>query len=228
MNSLAVVAITLFASHLSPASPTEEARIKLELTSQFRTLRIGQQMAITLKIAGPDVHALVEGTEGLTSPPPWPSAFTYNFDFKPTREGVFNLGPYALTFNGQALTSNAIKVTVLPKWDGPYGTFFRMDKTTMVLGEDVELVAETWQQQDASKTFLRPKPSDSFSLSVGQNTSSISLSDGKTSSYYARVTWFLTPKAAGILKITRDSFVDFPAGVEPPNLSVEVTQPEQP
>jgi hypothetical protein len=226
MNTVALVAIALFASHLSPAAPAEEARIKLELTPQFRTLRMGQQMAITLKILGPDVRALVDGTEGVTLPPLKPSAFTYSFEFKPTREGEFNLGPYALTFNGKALTSNTVKITVLPKSDGRYGTFFRVDKTAVVLGEDVELTAEIWAQENTSKT-LRLKPSDSFSQSIGQYASSMSMStDQKT--YNTRRNWLITPKVPGPLRITKDAFVDFPADVEPPNLVVEVKQAEQP
>lgn len=207
-------------SYLSSAVLADDVPMKLELESSIRTLRLSQQTEVWLKIVSPSVHAIVAGTEGVSPSGMKPSAFVYTFDFKPTHEGEYTLGPYSLTFNGQTLTSNITKIHVLPQWDGHYGARFHVDKTTMALGEDVELLFEFWEKSPDYKS-LSLKRSEAFIGTERGMKSNMTQNGGQMVVYMTR-SWLITPKNRGPFHINKDIFSDFPTGIEPPDLVVEV------
>jgi hypothetical protein len=104
---------------------------KLELESGLRTLRLGQETTLKMRIAGAPISRLTEASEGVVPENSRVGAFVYEFRFKPQREGKFTFGPYQLSFNGRNLTSNSLSIYVLPPWDGTYGTFFRVDSNNI-------------------------------------------------------------------------------------------------
>lgn len=200
--------------------------LRLELESNVRTVRLGQEATLRLRIAGPGIRRLTEGSEGISPKNSASGAFVYELGFKPPREGDFTFGPYQLSFNGQQLTSNLVSIFVLPAWDGTYGTFFRADRHSITLGESIELVMETWSTTYEPKhCFL--KRDEAFTYTPGEIIMSSTMSD-KGTWVYARSAWFVTPKKAGEFRITRDLFLSFPEKVEPPDITVMVKEPDPP
>lgn len=211
---------------LSTLAWSGESDLKLELESSVRTLRLGQKTTLRLRIAGAGVRRLTEHSEGIDSSNSKVSSFVYEFGFEPQREGPFTFGPYLLSFNTQPLTSNPLSIFVLPRWDGRYGTFFRIDSNSVTLGESIELVMETWSTQYEVRRCLL-KREEAFTYTIGESTTS-AVTSGKDTQVYSRLSWFITPKQPGEFKITRDLFESFPEGVTAPNLTVTVKEPAQP
>ena len=149
-----------------------ESDLRLELESSIRTVRLGQSTKLKLKIIGSGVYEITEGTEGIEADNMKAGAFVYELEFKPQRNGSFKFGPYSLSVNGQKLTSNQIEINVLPQWDGNYGTFFRVDRDSIVLGEDVELVVETWSKAYDRKSIFLDRSESFVTTSGGSSTSS--------------------------------------------------------
>ncbi len=203
-----------------------DSDLRLELESNVRTLRLGQETTLRLRIVGPGVRRLTEKSEGVSPKDPAASAFVHELGFKPPREGSFTFGPYQLSFNSQELTSNPVSIFVLPAWDGRYGTFFRIDSNSITLGESIELVMETWSKTYESKHCLL-KRDEAFTFTQGAAVMSGTASD-KGTWVYARSVWFVTPKKAGEFRITGDLFLSFPEGVEPPDLTVIVKERDLP
>ncbi len=200
--------------------------LRLELESNVRTVRLGQEATLRLRIAGPEIRRLTEESEGISPKNPASGAFVHELGFKPPREGGFTFGPYRLSFNGQELTSNRVSLFVLPAWDGTYGTFFRTDSNSIALGESIEFVMETWSTtHDPRHCFL--KRDEAFTYTQGETIMSGTKSDKGTWAY-ARSAWFVTPKKAGKFRITRDLFQSFPEKVEPPDITVMVKEPDPP
>jgi hypothetical protein len=200
--------------------------LRLELESNFRTVRLGQEATLRLRILGPGISRLTEGSEGISPKNPAGAAFVCELSFKPPREGDFLLGPYQLSFDGRQLTSNLVSLFVLPAWDGRYGTFFRIDRDSITLGESIELVMETWSTTYDSNHCLL-KRDEAFTYTPAETFMSGTTSD-KGTWVYTRSAWFITPKKAGEFRITRDLFLSLPEKVEPPDLTVLVKEPDPP
>jgi hypothetical protein len=200
--------------------------LRLELESNVRTLRLGQEGTLRLRIAGPGIRRLMENSEGISPKNSAGGAFVYELAFKPPREGDFTLGPYQLSFNDQKLTSNRVSLFVLPAWDGRYGTLFRTDSNSITLGESIEFVIETWTPTYEPKRCLL-KRNEAFTSVPGETIMSSTVSD-KSTRAYVRSVWFITPKQAGEFRITGDLFQNFPEKVEPPNITVIVREPDPP
>ncbi len=200
--------------------------LRLELESNVRTLRLGQEATLRLRILGPGIRHLTEKSEGISPKNPAVGAFVHELGFKPPREGRFTFGPYRLSFNGQELTSNRVSLFVLPAWDARYGTFYRTDSNSITLGESIEFVVETWSKTYEPKHWSM-KRDEAFTSIQGETIMSRFVSD-KSTWAYTRSAWLITPKEAGEFRITRDLFQDFPEGVEPPDITVIVKKPDPP
>jgi hypothetical protein len=200
--------------------------LRLELECNVRTLRLGQEGTLRLRIVGPGIRRLTEDSEGISPKNSAGGAFVYELAFKPPREGDFTLGPYQLSFNDQKLTSNRVSLFVLPAWDGRYGTLFRTDSNSITLGESIEFVMETWTPTYEPKRCLL-KRNEAFTFVPGETIMSSTVSD-KSTWAYVRSVWFITPKKAGEFRITGDLFQSFPKGVKPPDITVVVKEPNPP
>jgi len=213
----------------------EEANLRLELESPVRTLRVNEITKPKLKIIGSDVREITEKTEGISAYNPELGAFVYKFTFHPQKEGEYTLGPYSITVNGRKLTSNQILITVLPQWNGKFGTFFRVDKDSIVLGEDIELHVETWvkEGQEPIPSFTLSRE-ESFSWTPGDSgVHGGRLGDWgepgfRETFHYTRRSWFITPKKAGAFRISKELFKGFPENITPPDIKVMVKNPAQP
>jgi hypothetical protein len=201
--------------------------VTFSVESRVKTVRVGDHISLTLKVEGSDITNIVaRATDGAEFLNPGTGAFQYNCDFTAKKEGKCVFGPYVVSFNGQTLSSRPLTVRVLPKWTGEYGTFFRIDQTNITLGEEVELVQETWGQrrEEYSATHARMKrPNADFDNSYGPSQNSFSVSKGATNCYN-RQTWLLKPKRAGVFKITKELFEELPDGVAPPDFAVTVEE----
>ena len=203
-----------------------ESSMRLELESSVRTLRLGQSTKLKLKLIGSGVYEITEQTEGINADNMKAGSFVYEFEFNPQRKGGFTFGPYSLTVNGQKLMSNQIEINVLPQWDGTYGTFFRIDKGSIVLGEDIELVVETWAKEyDRKSIFLDRKESFSSTTGGSSRYSSRSGKDGEVT--YIKRSWFISPKKTGEFEISKELFREFPDDIELPEFTIQVKEPAQ-
>jgi hypothetical protein len=222
---------TVFASLLWAVSmgcwAGDESAFRLELASPARTLRLGQTTQLKLAIIGSGVYAITEGTEGINADNMRAGSFVYQFEFKPQRTGRFVFGPYSLVVNGQKLESNRASVEVLPQWDGKLGTYFRVDATSIVLGEDVELTVESWASTYESRSMNLGRQ-DSFTWRSGGASSFSSRSDKDGNVCYTKKAWLISPTKAGEFKIDRTVFTDFPQDVTPPDFTITVKEPAQP
>ena len=202
----------------------DESSLRLELESPVKTLRLGQSKKLKLKISGSDVHQITESSEGIDINHMRAGTFVYEFNFKPQRKGIFTFGPYSVEFNGQKLTSNQIKIDVLPQWEGTYGTCFRVDTNSIELGESIEFVMETWSKDRGGYISISLNRDESFSSSMGGGMSSSSFSsDDGTVSYRTR-SWSVTPKTAGEFRITKELFKEFPDNIQAPDITVQVKE----
>ena len=212
---------------LSASVSLASTGITFSVESRVKTVRVGDQISLTLKVEGSDITNIVgRATDQAEFLNPGTGAFQYNCDFTAKKEGKCVFGPYVVSFNGQTLTSRPLTVRILPKWTGEYGTFFRIAQTNIVLGEEVELVQETWGQRrvDYSATHARMKrPHADFDSSYGLSQNSVFVSQGAINCF-DRQTWLLKPKKAGVFKITKELFEALPDGVAPPDFAVTVEE----
>lgn len=197
-----------------------DSDLRLELESSVRTVRLGQETTLRLRIIGPGIGRITEKSEGISPKNPAVGAFTQELAFKPPREGNFTFGPYRLSFNGRELTSNRVSIFVLPAWDGTYGTFFRTDSNSITRGESIEFVMETWSKRYEPKLCVLKRDA-AFTATQGESIMSSMASDNSTW-VYTRTVWFVTPKEAGDFRLTRDAFLSLPEAVEPPDITVTV------
>ena len=226
-----LIALVLTLSVLSTPAWAGDSDLRLELESGMRTLRLGQETTLKMRIAGVGISHLTEESEGVVPENPKAGAFVYEFKFKPQREGKFTFGPYQLSFNGQKLTSNPVSIYVLPAWDGTYGTFFRVDSNSIALGEAIELVMETWSEKYEHVSCSLKGNDGAFALAptAGVGFSAISsTSNGGVSQFYSRSAWRITPKKPGEFRITKDLFLNFPESVNPPDITILVKEIAQP
>jgi hypothetical protein len=157
--------------------------LQLKLESRDKTVRLGQTSTLTLRISGDEISDITKGTEGLDVNLVPRSSFANDFRFRPQREGLFTFGPYEISVNGQKLTSNKVEIFVLPQWHGKFGTFFRVNEKSIVLGEEVELVIETWAKDHQSPLIVMDI-GDSFSRRSGTSSShSVSIGDKRIHCY---------------------------------------------
>jgi hypothetical protein len=214
--------ITIALLHVSAA----ESGLRLELDSSVRSIRLGQSTKLKLKIIGSGIYEITEGTEGINANNMKAGAFVYEFVFKPQRKGMFTFGPYSVSVNGQNLKSNKILINVVSQWEGTYGTFFRVDTNSIVLGEDIELVAETWEKKYSHKSMFLDRK-ESFMMRLGNSSTSTSSfssnADGMV--VYKCRSWYITPKKAGKFTISKDIFKEFPEDINPPEFTIMVAEP---
>lgn len=199
------------------------ADLKLELESERRSVRVGDSVGISLRIVGPGLRKMLRNADGLPLDGFQDDAFVYHFRVRPAREGVFAVGPYSLLFNGQSLQSNGASLTVLPEWEGRCGTFFRVDRSTISLGESFELVAETWSK-DAALPPLSLKSDGRFNTDRSFTMNAQQVEERRWTTY-ACWSWEITPTEAGDFLIDGSLFRDLPETVEPPKLVVHVQGP---
>lgn len=220
--TIAVLTLTIALLHVCAA----ESSLRLELESSVRSLRLGQSAKLKLIIVGSGVYEITEQTEGIEADNMRAGSFVYEFEFKPQRQGLFTFGPYALAMNGQELNSNRITINVLPQWDGTYGTFFRIDAESIVLGNDIELVMETWAKTYEHKSIFLDRQ-HSFVSTMGASSSSMSRSGNEGAVTYMKRSWFITPKEPGIFKISKEIFREFPDDIKEPEFTINVEEPAQ-
>lgn len=235
----AMVALLFILTVCATTAQAEEPGLRLEIRPSQQTLRLGQQMQVQLKIAGPDLNRVIADTEGATMTIEQAQGFTCNMTFKPDGEGAFVLGPYKLTFNGVALESNAVTIQVLPEMGDVVGTFFRVDKTKIAQGESFELVVETRTKTEGPltgqanekmpKVRMKRDPNHSYDLSVGPMKIAGS-TQGRTGSATSLTTriYTVTPKEPGPFHIRRDFFEGIPEDCNDPNITVIVYPDREP
>ncbi len=232
------ILVTLFALvvALSPSCASRrQDDIRLEITSNARTLRIMDSTNVQMRIVGPAVRKMIRDCKEIVSIDSFDESgdffkepdFLFEFSFEPEKLGANTIGPYTLSFNGHELTSNEISIQVLPRWEGKLGTFFRVDRDTITLGEDVEFVMETWSRERYDYNYT-PKYEGGFHCYFESSSHREALEDSDGSIHYARELWHIIPENAGQFRITKDTFARFPDNVDPPNLTVMVKQPAQP
>ena len=221
-NTVLILITTVFA--LSSVAVEKIQPLQLELESLVRTLRLGQSTQLKLKISGSDVCGITEATEGVVPEHLKKGPFSYQFNFKPQREGSFKLGPYCISMNGQKLTSNQIEINVLPQWEGVYGTIFRTNKKAIKLGEPFELVVERWSFADDRIIPNSLKKDDALFSSKSCGTSISTLYDEGERFYYRKRSWLVTPRTTGEFSITKELFSQFPANTPPPDLKIMVNE----
>ena len=198
--------------------------LTLNVESGVKTVRVGDRVTVTLSITGAAVTNIVGATQGARLEDMGNGGFRYDCQFVAQEEGDCVFGPYTVSFNGQSLTSQPLTVHVLGKWSGTTGALFRIDRNRIALGEEVELVQETWSQKrleySASHARVKRAP-DAYEWHMGPSSMSVSTSQGSTN-FSDRQTWLFKPKNRGVFRITKDVFEVLPEGVPPPDLTVTV------
>jgi hypothetical protein len=196
-----------------------EPPFDLKLESMSKSVRVGEPVRLRLKITGEGVHAITQNTPGILRQKT--PSFNYPFEVSTEKEGVLVFGPYKMSVNGHILLSNRVVVRVLPKEQiKKLGTFFRVDKTSVPVGGEIEFTVETWSAsfQRNPIRFIR---STAFSARPGA-TSLNSESGPHGMMVHKTQTWIITPKKAGDLRISRDLFEQFPENLDPPNILIQV------
>jgi hypothetical protein len=219
MNIIFLLAFFCFVSCANEKK--KEISLSLEPTSKTRTLRVGQSIAVELKIVGPYIGDITKNLEGLYFTPLNAPKFVHEFHYKPQKKGDFILGPYSLTFNGKPLTSNSISIKVLPEWDGNHCTLFRVDRDEISLGENIEFVMETWSQKRKRIKIIRAPDNEFTSIQTGYTRSSMHIKNGQET-HYAMKSWIITPKSKGEFLISKDLFREFPDEIELPQPKIHV------
>lgn len=215
--------LTLLAITITLAcAQAEESNLCLELESPTTSLRLGESQKLKLKVSGSDIYDIIKMSEGIDTSNIRTAAFVYEFEFKPQREGSFTFGPYTIEMNGKKLTSNKVGINVCPPWDGSFGTFFRVNKDSISLGESVELIMETWSKNHARISVILDR-NESFSSTMGPMNSSAKMSNGSMTTYLTR-SWVITPKESGEFKIAKELFREFSEGIQPPNFTIKVEE----
>lgn len=188
----------------------EQPQLRLELHSQQQTLRLGQEIQVELRIIGPGVDRIAEGTPGrILSTGPF-SGFVHKIRVKPEQEGPLTLGPYQLSFNGAALESNVLHIDVLPPLVQQPGTFLRVSKTEVRVGESFELTIESRLEAEkgqTDKTFdkasdVRLKYDPRYSFTSGGMRQHMQILNGAKSVNWSR-SYVLTPKMSGVLHMAQ-------------------------
>ena len=216
MNKNKIMQAIIIASLFLTFSSLRASDLRLVLESNARTLRIGRDATIKLKIIGSDIANITAHTVGLKQyPSELEPTFTQELFFKPKKLGKIKIGPYSLSFNQKVLTSNTLEIEVLPKLKETNGTLFRVNKKEITLGEQIELVFETWGNSSKgweSKEF-HLKDNELFEYEPGLGWTSFSSTDD-TTTVYERIAWLITPKKSGTFKITKELFDSFPEDVD--------------
>ena len=196
-----------------------EPPFDLKLESMSQSVRTGEPIRLQLKIIGEGVHGITQNTPGVLRQKV--SSFTYNFEVTSKKEGVQVFGPYRMSVNGHILQSNRVVVRVLPKEQiKKLGTFFRVDKTSVLIGGEIEFTAEIWSTtfQRNPIRFIR---SNAFSARPGATT--LNSESGPHGMRVHKIqTWIITPKKEGDFRISRDLFEKFPENLDPPNILIQV------
>ncbi len=201
--------------------------------TDVRTVRLGDKVDVRLKVIGDAVDSVVGGTDGAKLHSRDGEGFHARYTFVPQQEGECSFGPYTLSFNGQTLTSQTVKIHVLPKWTGEDGSYFRIDRPRIVLGESIELVQETWRRKrrnDSTSRLRIMRATNDYDCSLGRSFHSMTIShvNVTTTNCYDRQTWFLKPRKPGVFRITRQIFESWPEDIIPPDFSVTVDAIDQP
>ncbi len=212
----------------------EEPGLRLEICPSQRTLRLGQQMTVQVKITGSDLNWIVEGMEGGILPVIPAPTFTCNVTLKPERQGPIVLGPYEMTFNGVELKSNVATIEVLPEMPDVVGTFLRVDKKEIALGESIELVIETRTKTTDEQPLAMPPSirlkrglNRTYQLADGPMISSNRMMQRHEGGLGSKATlttqiYEITPNEAGEFHINNDFFENLPADCEAPNITIIV------
>ena len=197
-----------------------DSGVRLELEPSVRTLRLGDSSTLKLSIAGSSVSAITADAEGVITRDEDNASFVRLIPIKAVREGRLVFGPYSLQFNGKQLTSEAVSISVLPEWEGTFGTYYHVGKKEIALGTDFELMSETWSKEYDRKKLLI-KRGDDFEYKSGPlqgGTRTVA----KKKVHYSKRSWLITPNRAGTFRVTKDIFREFPEGTEPPDITITV------
>lgn len=224
-NTIAAVLVSFFSWGIRADTP-----FTLEVKSPVRTLRLGQEVRLKLRIAGSGVNAITRESEGIDADyAAGDSVFEHEIRFKPQRTGRFTFGPYAIDMNGAKLTSNSISVDVLPQWDGQPGMYFRVDTNAVVLGDEVELTVESWSKKGRPQSVnLSLDRNENFTARSGWGISFSRITTTDEDMSCSQTSWFICPKKAGIFKIDKNLFKDFPVGTTPPDIAILVKESDHP
>jgi hypothetical protein len=218
---IVAVALPFFTScRTTPPAKPKEASIEFEITSPHRMMRIGDESKIKLSLFIPEFERLLKQTEGINLEEMEPSAFVYEASFKAQHKGPLTFGPYSITYNGQKIKSNQLVVQVLPEWDGTFGTLFHVDRESINLGEDIELLVETWRETNRT-SVIDLKNNEAFSITSRRSSSSLT-SQGNSKVFYNRIAWRISPKKAGELVIDKDMFRNIPKDVEFKPIKIQI------
>ena len=209
----------LFLATVHAGVPVEPP-YRLDLESLSQRVREGESIRLRLAVAGRGVLSVVQATPGIMHEKEEPR-FVYDFEVLAVAPGIQTFGPYTLSINGHLLSSNRVVVNVLPKNQiEKLGTFFRVNKTNITLGDEILFTVETWD------TSFRRNPihfikNDAFDVHPG-DTSLESHPGPHGMVVHKKQVWVLIPHKAGDFRISRDLFDQFPDGIDPPNILIQV------
>ena len=128
-----------------------------------------------------------------------------------------------MSINGTKVTSNTVTIHVLPEWNGEFGTFFRVHAKEIKLGDEIELVVETWSDGQSSPS-LSLKWDKAYSQRIGSTAFRTNSDNGKMTRMASK-RYFITPKEAGTFTISKDLFREVPDGITVPEINVTVSEP---
>ena len=200
----------------------EDEKLVLTLESKAKSIRLGESTELELKLTGTEISKVTRGMVKQTDALNKASEFVHNSTFRPDKEGAHTFGPFSMSINGAKVSSNTITVHVLPKWNGEFGTFFRVHAEEIKLGEEIELVVETWSDGKATPS-LSLKWDKAYSQRIGSTTFRTNSDNGKMTRMASK-RYFITPKKAGTFTINKDIFSKVPDGITVPEINVAVTE----
>jgi hypothetical protein len=186
---------------------------QLILESSRRVVRLGGDAKCELKIAGKGVQVILNAASGIYVPLE-DAVFQSKFKFKPTRAGVTELGPFALSFMNKSLRSNNLKVKVLEEWTRGPGVALTFADDEIRLGETTQLVVEEFYfERDSSISWWKHlKANEQMEVRSGLSFSSTSIGSGRKLESRGEV-FDVTPKVRGKLVISREKLNELPNSV---------------
>jgi len=209
-----------------------DTNLVLTLEAHQRTVRVGETINLVVKLTGNDLTNIFQSAKEFPALDRYGnSGFRLDCSYTATNEGELVFGPYAFSFNGQKLTSNTQTVQVLPKVaKGELGTTFRVNRESISLGDDVELVMESRNQckpplPSPPRAELKLRSND-FGITDSSCGRTLDFSAGVVS-FCDQQSWRLRPKKPGVFEIDGDIFAELPTGVTPPHFAIKVHESAQ-
>lgn len=201
----------------------EGEKLTLHLESKAKSIRLGESTQLKLRLAGTDIDTITSGFAKREGALNTKSEFVHSSTFRPEKQGAHTFGPFSMSINGTKVNSNTVTIQVLPEWNGEFGTFFRVHASEIELGDEIELVVETWSEGQSSPS-LSLKWDKAYSQRIGGTAFRTNSDNGKMTRMASK-RYFITPKEAGTFTISEELFQKVPDGIAVPRINVTVSEP---